>query len=191
MSTWMTEARTRVPRFAEAAVERARLTVVPRTVARRAPRVPFVTLVSMLLFGGIAGLLWFNTSMQQVSFQVTALEQRAQLLDAQRQSLQLELEDLRDPQRVALEAKGLGMVPQAAPAFIRLSDGTVLGKPIPATAEGGFRITPVPAEKPKRLVQRTVVVEAPPVLRGAAARAERRADGTKKPGTRTSQRSAH
>ena len=44
MSTLMNTARTRAPRIAEAAAERARLTVVPRR-AQRAPRVPFVTLV--------------------------------------------------------------------------------------------------------------------------------------------------
>ena len=44
----------RVPRIAEAAVERARLTVVPRR-RTRAPRVPFVALVSLLLVSGVAG----------------------------------------------------------------------------------------------------------------------------------------
>ena len=33
-----------------------------------APRVPFVTLVSLMLLGGVVGLLMFNTSMQQASF---------------------------------------------------------------------------------------------------------------------------
>src|SRR5215213_1973704 len=71
MSTLLSQARNRVPRIAEAAVERARLTVVPRTARRRAPRVPFVTLVSLLLVGGVAGLLFFTTSMQQASFTAT------------------------------------------------------------------------------------------------------------------------
>ena len=77
MSVWGNEARTRVPRIAEAAVERARLTVVPRVPRSRAARMPFVVLVSLLLVGGVAGLLCFNTSMQQSSFQVTALEDEA------------------------------------------------------------------------------------------------------------------
>ena len=41
MSALINQARNRVPRFAEAAVERARLTVVPRR-STRAARVPFV-----------------------------------------------------------------------------------------------------------------------------------------------------
>ena len=44
MSALINQARNRVPRIAEAAVERARLTVVPRR-RTRAARVPFVTLV--------------------------------------------------------------------------------------------------------------------------------------------------
>ncbi len=40
MSTLMNEARSRVPRIAEAAVERARLTVVPRTAGRARPACP-------------------------------------------------------------------------------------------------------------------------------------------------------
>ncbi|MGH3307948.1 MAG: hypothetical protein ACRDOX_09690, partial [Nocardioides sp.] len=62
--------------FAEAAVERARLTVVPRR-RTRAARMPFVMLVSLVLLGGVIGLLLFNTSMQQASFAATALEEQA------------------------------------------------------------------------------------------------------------------
>jgi hypothetical protein len=163
MSTLMNQARNRVPRFAEAAAERARLTVVPRSTGRRAARVPFVTLVSVLLVGGVAGLLLLNTSMQQVSFTATAMEQKASELQAQRQSLQMELDSLRDPQRVALQAKQMGMVPPASPAFIRLSDGKILGKATPATYADSIRVTPLRTAKPKNLRQRTVIekVKAP------------------------------
>jgi len=161
MSTLMSQARNRVPRFAEAAVERARLTVVPRR-ATRAPKVPFVTLVSLLLVGGVVGLLLFNTSMQQASFTATALEDKASLLDAKEQALRMKLDNLRDPQRVAERAKRLGMVPPGSPAFIRLSDGTVLGNPEPASVEDAMRISPLPARKPKNLRPDPVIVKADP-----------------------------
>ncbi len=148
MSSMLNEARSRLPRFAEAAVERARLTVVPRTVTHRAARVPFVTLVSLLLVAGVAGLLFFNTSMQQVSFTATALEHKAQVLDAERQGLQMDLDSLRSPQRVAQQAKRMGMVPAASPAFLRLPDGKVLGEPAPATWEDAVKIKPMPTRKP-------------------------------------------
>ncbi len=181
MSTLIDQAR-RVPRFAEAAVERARLSVVPRTPSQRAPRLPFVTLVSLLLVGGVAGLLFFNTSMQQVSFTATALEKKAQLLDARRQSLQMELDRLRNPQRVALAARRMGMVPPASPAFLRLGDGRVLGKPLPATPDDSFRITPRPTRKPRDLAPPPVYVDpgdAPgPGLDGAAGAARAARGGT-------------
>lgn len=183
MSVLMDQARSRVPRIAEAAVERARLSVVPRA-ARRAPRMPFVTLVSLLLVGGVTGLLFFNTSMQQASFTATAMEQQAQALDAKEQSLRMELDDLRDPQRVALRAKEMGMVPPSSPAFIRLSDGKVLGNPTPATYENSLRVTPLPTRKPKNLRPTPVVIEVKPQkpadLDGAPGAVDADRAGTKK-----------
>ncbi|HET8718214.1 MAG TPA: hypothetical protein VFM50_10745 [Nocardioidaceae bacterium] len=161
MSTLMSQARTRVPRFAETAVERARLTVVPRRSAP-ATRAPFVTLVSLLLMGGVVGLLLFNTSMQQASFTATSLEETATTLDAREQALEMQLHQLRDPQRVAERAKKLGMVPAGSPAFLRLSDGAVLGNPAPADPADAMRIEPLPAGVPKILRPEPVIVKADP-----------------------------
>ena len=154
----MSQARNRIPRIAEAAVERARLTVVPRRV-QKAPRVPFVSLVSLLLVAGVVGLLLFNISMQQTSFTATSLEEQASVLDAKEQSLQMELDMLRDPQKVAARAKNQGMVPASSPAFIRLEDGKVLGSPAVATPTELIRITPLPTMKPKNLRPKTVIIK--------------------------------
>ena len=166
MSAWMGQARakmpTRLPRIADYAVERARLTLVPR---RQTPtrRMPFMILVALVLLAGVVGLLLFNTSMQQASFRATALELQAQRLHAKEQSLQMELHALRDPQLVATRAQQLGMVPLVNPAFIRLSDGEVLGNPVPASAEDGQRLTPLPSRKPVtlRVPPVTVIAEVP------------------------------
>ncbi len=163
MSALVNQARSRVPRFAEAAVERARLTVVPRA-ARRAPRMPFVVLVLLVLVLGVVGLLLFNTSMQQASFRATAMQDRAEALTAKEQALQMDLARLRDPQRVAERARHLGMVPPSSPAFLRLSDGKVLGTPEPASSANALRITPLPTRKPLDLRPAPVVVK-PPALK--------------------------
>lgn len=167
--------RQRAPRLAEAAVERARLTVVPRT-RTQAAKVPFVSLVTLLLLGGVVGLLLFNTSMQQSSFTATALEQRAMLLSAREESLGMQLEDLRDPQVVARKAQQLGMRVPAAPLFLDLSDGSVEGD-----VAGARALTPVlldaraPARPSELDPPATVVRPAEGVLadgRGDAAAAE-------------------
>ena len=168
MSTLITAAkagaRTRVPRFAEAAVERARLTVVPprRAIGRtQAARTPFAVLVIAMLVAGVVGLLMFNTNMQQASFKATALQEQVNSLTAKQQSLNMELDALRNPQRLAVEAKHLGMVPPAQPAFITLG-GTVLGRPGAATGENAVRINPLPASAPASLKRKTVVIKVRP-----------------------------
>lgn len=157
MSASSAPARVRVPRAAWEAVERARLTVVPRGT-RRAPRAPFAVLVGVLLAGGVVGLLMFNTHMQQVSFQATALQARADALTAQEQSLSMQLAHLRDPQVLAARAHKLGMVVPPEPAFIKLSDGKVVGDPVVATSADAVRINPFPAPKPARLHPAPLVV---------------------------------
>ncbi len=155
----------RVPRFAEAAVERARLTVVPQRALGRtqAARTPFAVLVLGLLVAGVVGLLMFNTHMQQSSFTATALQQRVTTLSAQEQSLSMELDQLRDPQTLARTAKQeLHMVAPSTPAFVRLSDGRVLGTPTPATGNDAVRINPLPAKVPAAIARRTVIVTVKP-----------------------------
>ena len=152
--------RVRFTRLAESAVERARLTVVPRG-RTTAPRTPFVILVAVVLLGGVVLLLMFNTSMQQASFRATALEQRATLLHAKEQQLRMELDNLRDPQRVSEQAAALGMVPLVTPAFLRLSDGSVLGVPQPADGTSRIRLKPLPPPMPASFKPAPNVVYAP------------------------------
>jgi hypothetical protein len=142
---------------------RARLALVPRLRTRTSP-LPFVTLVSFVLLAGVIGLLMFNTSMQQAAFAATTMEQQAATLNAREQALRMELDVLRDPQRVAVQAQGMGMVIPSSPAFLRLSDGKVLGTPAAATREDDLRLRPLPPKKP------AVLDPAPNIVRVPAAR---------------------
>lgn len=151
MSTATAPLRSRLPRLAETAVERARLTLVPRP-HQTAPRLPFLAVVAAVLLTGVIGLLVFNTHMQQASFAVTSLEARATALHAQEQSLRMQVDTLRNPQRVAQRAQALGMVPVANPAFLQLSDGTVLGDAVPTAGTDAQRLTPLPTRRPAALM---------------------------------------
>jgi hypothetical protein len=151
MSSTAPALRTRVPRLAEAALERARLTVVPKRARRRTNPVPFLVLVSMIAVGGIVGLLLFNTSMQQAAFATTQLQNQADVLEAQQQSLQMQLAHLRDPQTIALKAQRMGMVLPTNPAVLDLRSGKVLGDPAPATRTDPLRLLAPPPVKPAEL----------------------------------------
>ncbi|MCW2771900.1 MAG: hypothetical protein JWN91_226 [Nocardioides sp.] len=160
MSSPVPQFRSRIPRLAEVAAERARLTVVPRR-RTRAARVPFVALVTIVLLGGVVGLLLFNTSMQQASFAATALEGQADTLAARQQALQMDLDRLRNPQRIADKAQRLGMIQAGNPAFVQLGTGEVSGQPSAGDPAVPFRIWPT-ITKPAVLNPRPHVVIVPP-----------------------------
>lgn len=189
MSSQAMQVRSRIPRIAEAAVERARLTVVPR---RRTAvgRAPFLALVSLLLLGGVVGLLLFNTSMQQASFATTALEQQSTRLAAREQSLSMDIDQLRNPQRIATRATKLGMVQACSPAFLELGTGKVSG--VPCSESTPLRINEKSPTKPAILNPKAhiVRVEATPPAgttsvnssgdTAGTATGQARRDGTKK-----------
>ncbi len=160
-------------RLTNAALSRARLTVVPR-VRARAPRVPFVLLVSLVLARGVVGLLMVNTSMQQAAFTTSRLEDKATSLAAQEQALAVEVEALRNPQRVAEKAQAMGMVLPAASCFLALS-----GKQ-PACAAAAearqLRLQPVAPVKPAILDPAPITVPAP----ADAAEGEKKSGNKKK-----------
>jgi cell division protein FtsB len=167
MSSTAPALRTRVPRLAGAALERARLTVVPKRRRSRSNPVPFLVVVSMLAVGGIVGLLLFNTSMQQASFAATDLQRQADVLEAKQQSLQMQLDQLRDPQSIALKAQRMGMVLPSSPAVLDLRTGKVLGDPAPATRLDPLRLLAPPPTKPAELdPQAHVTVVDPPAGKG-------------------------
>lgn len=172
----------RLTRIAQEAVDRARLTVVPR-VRTRAPRVPFVTLVSLVLVGGIVGLLLFNTSMQQASFSASNLEDQADALAAREQTLRMELDDLRDPQRVATQAQQMGMVIPTAPVFLDLRTGKTTGVRTPATREDAVQLLPPAPQMPSVLAPPATTVTVPPPAATpevATSTRERAGQGTKR-----------
>lgn len=126
-------ARRLLPRSpAETVRPAAVLRLVP-TGRTAAPRAPFVTLVVVLLASGLLGLLTLNTLLAQDAFRVHTLSVQNKALADREQVLRREVEDARTPGALAARATALGMVPAGPPAFLRLSDGKVLGVETPAT----------------------------------------------------------
>ena len=127
------------PVGARPAAAALRLVPVGRTSA---PRAPFITLVVLLLAGGLLGLLALNTVLAQGSFRLHALTTEGKALADREQVLEREVETLRTPRNLAAKARELGMVQSGAPAFLQLPDGTVLGAEVPAPATADEVPTP-------------------------------------------------
>jgi hypothetical protein len=155
-----TRARSLVP----SVIARPRLTIVPK-VAAKAPRVPFVILVVLVMGLGLVGLLLVNTALQRGAYDLQELRSRSDELARTQQALELQVADLRQPQRVAKAALGLGMVGNPAPAFLHLEDGSITGKSTPAKASDspviGLHAARLPGQIPKLM----------PALAGAGASA--------------------
>jgi anti-sigma factor RsiW len=165
------------PRIAQAALERARLTVVPRTRRSRAPRVPFVAFVSVILLAGVIGLLLFNTSMQQASFKATALENQATDLAAQQEALEMDVAALSQAERVNRLAQDMGMVVPSSAGILDLSTGKVTGEPVPASGADAIPLH-MPGPKLPAELRRPDDVKVPAGGDAAAgAKAKRTTDG--------------
>jgi hypothetical protein len=98
-------------------------------MAANAPRAPFVVLVASLLVAGLGGLLFLHTALAEDSFRLHDLQVRSALLADREQALEQQIALEAAPSRLAARAQVLGMVRSENPAFIRLSDGRILGKP--------------------------------------------------------------
>jgi hypothetical protein len=121
---------------------RSRLRLVP-PLRTGAPRAPFVVLLGTLLTGGLAGLLFLHTALAEDSFRLHDLKVRSAVLTDREQALEQQVALEASPRRLAAKAEALGMVRSENPAFIRLSDGKVLGRP-----KAGVAPPPPPAPAP-------------------------------------------
>ncbi len=127
----------------------AGLRLVPQRRSSAA-KAPFVVVVVLLLVGGLLGLLVLNTLVAQDSFALHDLTLSGKALQQQEQDLAAQVQSLQAPADLAHRATALGMVPGGAPAFLRLSDGRVLGQPsagVAPVAPVVPRVAPVVAPK--------------------------------------------
>lgn len=108
-------------------------------VRQRAQKAPFVVVVISILVSGFAGLGFFSTVMQSQAFALHRLSGEVALLEAQRAELTTTVNDLQSPSSIAKRAVGEGMVPNTNPVFLRLQDGRVIGKPVPALPNTNVR----------------------------------------------------
>jgi len=156
------------------------LSLVP-AVPSNAPRAPFVVLVVCLLVAGLGGLLFLHTALAEDSFRLHDLQVRSALLENEQQALEQRLALEAAPKRLSARAQALGMVHSENPAFIRLSDGRILGKP-----KAGVAPPPPPVPTPSASSSPSTSAGAgtgTPAKRGSTPSATSNAQPTQTPAT--------
>ena len=169
---------------------------LPRTSPRRAAPTPrqlkvvappqvqgngmFLALCVLLLLGGFVGVLMLNTAMAKGSYTMRDLQRRSDALADTQDALRHAIDGVSGPGPLAQRARDLGMVPAASAAFLRLSDGKVLGVAQKAKADSTFSVV-TETEAPTRSTP-VATAPAPTAAKPAGAPATPQG-GTAKPTT--------
>jgi hypothetical protein len=98
----------------------------------------FGVVCASLLAIGLISLLLLNTVLAQGSFTLSKLRATSDHLTDVQGALNQSLDASKSPASLALRATRMGMVPAQSAAFLRLSDGKVIGVAQPASPGPGF-----------------------------------------------------
>jgi hypothetical protein len=120
----------------------------------------------LLLGGGLLALLLVNTAMANGSFRLHDLQAASDQLTDRQEALRQDIAVQAAPERLAARARALGMVPSGSAAFLRLSDGRVLGVAKAAPAPPAPTVSARPVTKPAKA---TKAAEATKAAKGAKA----------------------
>ena len=101
--------------------------------APRLTNVAFAMVVGALGVAGLTLVLMVNVATTQGAFEEAGLKADVRAIEAAQQGAQQTLAMLASPGSLESRARAMGMVPVAAPVFLRLSDAKVFGTPEPAT----------------------------------------------------------
>lgn len=102
---------------------------------RAKPRLAYAVIAVAGVAVIVVAQLLLSIAITQGAYDIDAATMQQTKLDRQEQQLREDLDRVESPQYLAANAEALGMVPNSAPVFLRLSDGSVSGDP--AAAAGG------------------------------------------------------
>lgn len=107
----------------------------PAPEQRRRPRLAYAVTALAGIAAIVIAQLLFSVAMTEGAYEIDGYKVTQTKLDRETQVLREQIDALESPQFLAANAEALGMVPNAAPVYLRLSDGAVLGQPT-AAADG-------------------------------------------------------
>ena len=116
--------------------------------AGEAGRGGFVALCLLALVLGSLSILILNTSRAKGTFELRQLQAASDELTDTQEALEHAISAQSAAGALAQRARRLGMVPNESAAFLRLSDGRILGVAKPAVADPTFSVVTDPSMKP-------------------------------------------
>ena len=125
----------------------APLRVVPAAIRRTGNGV-FAVICMTLLAAGLVALLMMNTALASGIYQLKTLQGQSGALTDQQEQLTQVVDDLRSPRNLADRAQQLGMVPAKSMAFVRISDGSIIGVAQPAKDDQRLNVVTSPVAPP-------------------------------------------
>lgn len=110
---------------------------IPISIPRgRASTRQFALIVIGTFVSGMLLLLFVNTMASQESFEKHAVQLELAQITSDTQALQQQVIKGESVENLTKVAYRMGMVPVQSPAFLRLNDKQIIGKPQPASSQG-------------------------------------------------------
>jgi hypothetical protein len=116
--------------------QRLRGLVGTSPTAKRRPRILYAAAMVGVVVAIIVGQIVLSVSVSSGAYEIQNLQQQNKELSRTFADSSQKLDSASAPQHVAALAEGLGMVTSNSPAYLKLSDSSVLGQPHPATGNG-------------------------------------------------------
>jgi hypothetical protein len=117
--------------------------------------------VTAILFIVVVQLL-LSVGLSQGAYRLETLHDETKELGRTAQSVRQDIQRLSSPQNLAANAEALGMVKNASPVYLRLSDGAVLGMPSSAASSAGLLVGAAGVLVPNSLLNGVPLAEQPP-----------------------------
>ena len=117
----------------------ARVSAAGRPVRSAMLRVPFVVAIIAVLGGGVGGVLYLNTKIDESGIRTEQARETSADLTLQIESLNRSIAELGATPRLAQEARKLGLVPAGDAAILVIDESgksTVVGDPRPVRGGG-------------------------------------------------------
>ncbi len=106
--------------------------------AKRRPKVFYATVTVAVVAAIILAQIVLSVAVSSGAYEIATLQKSSKELSRTYTSMSQELEQMSSPQHVAARAESFGMVSSNSPAYLRLSDGKVLGVPHRAADSGAL-----------------------------------------------------